>query len=193
MKGLDAIMRLGIIVVTTGGGDVKIVVDAGHGGRDPGAVGYVGESDVTLRLAKLVAYELRLGDCDVTMTRSTDDYVSLRNRVKVANMVKPDLFVSLHCNAAISTSANGVETLCYKSRSTAYMYAQKVQAELAKHTEMMDRGVKITPWLYVLRHTTCPAIMVELGFVTNTNDAFKLKNPQFIQQAARLITRGITK
>ena len=172
---------------------LKFVIDAGHGGKDPGAVGYVRESNVTLRLAKLVAYELRLGGHDVTMTRSDDVYKTLGERVRLANAVKPDLFLSLHCNGSVDPRANGVETLCYHAGGPAANYANRVQSELANYTGLRNRGVKLMPWLYVLRHTKIPAILVELGFVSNPSDAAKLKNPEFIRQAARLIARGITK
>lgn len=172
---------------------LKIVLDAGHGGKDPGAVGYVTEKEITLKLAKLVAYELRLQKHEVIMTRSDDVYETLAERVRIANEAKPDLFVSIHCNAATSPNANGVETLCYRAGTTATNFANRVQNELAMYSGLFNRGVKLMPWIYVLKQTTSPAILVELGFVSNKDDAAKLKDPEFIRHCARLIARGITK
>ncbi len=91
-----------------------VVIDPGHGGRDPGAVGYTGtfEKDRALEIALLVRdiLNIRRPDLEVVMTRSTDIYVSLGARTRLANSMKADLFISIHCNAAVNSTANGFET-----------------------------------------------------------------------------------
>lgn len=170
----------------------RIVIDAGHGGKDPGAVGHgLQEADINLRLAKCLAVELRTKKHTVIMTRSADEYLSLAQRSEIANNNNADLFVSLHCNAATNPNANGIETLCYALSSKGYKYALKVQKELVEGTGLVSRGVKARPGLYVLKHTKAPAILIELGFISNSKDAEWLKNSENIRLAAQLIAQAI--
>jgi len=170
---------------------MRIVLDPGHGGKDPGAVGHgLQEAEINLRLAKCLAVELR-SKHTVIMTRSVDEYLSLAQRCKISNNNNADLFVSLHCNAATNPNANGIETLCYSLSGRGYNYALKVQKSLVGGTGLVSRGVKARPDLYVLKHTKAPAILIELGFITNKKDAEWLKNPENIRLAARLIAQAI--
>ena len=171
---------------------MRIVLDPGHGGKDPGAVGHgLQEADINLRLAKCLAVELRSKKHAVIMTRSTDEYLSLAQRSKISNDNNPDLFISLHCNAATNPSAHGIETLCYSLSSKGYIFALAVQKALVEGTGLANRGVKARPDLYVLKHTKAPAILIELGFISNPKDAEWLKNPENIRLAARLIAQAI--
>lgn len=170
---------------------MKIVVDAGHGGKDPGACGNgLREAEITLLLARGVVAALKAKAQPAIKTRGLDAYVSLPERVRKANNWGADLFVSLHCNAAESPQAHGVETLCYSLTGKGADYARKVQRKLVAFTGLTDRGVKARPGLYVLKRTNAPAILVELGFVSNPADAKLLKNQEFILRAAGLIAQA---
>jgi len=121
-----------------------IFIDPGHGGKDPGAIGYRGlkEKDVTLKLAKLVKEKLekRLG-CVVILTRTTDRFVSLEDRTKLANKVKADLFVSIHCNASPDHRLYGVETffLGFTNDKRALEVAMRENATVNRRMSELDR------------------------------------------------------
>ncbi len=112
-----------------------IVIDPGHGGRDPGAVGYAGsyEKDRALEIALLVRdiLNIRRPDLEVVMTRSTDCYVSLGARTRLANAMKADLFISIHCNAAVNSSANGFETF----------FLSRARTDDSRAVEMLENSV----------------------------------------------------
>ncbi|MDY6784402.1 MAG: N-acetylmuramoyl-L-alanine amidase [Cyanobacteriota bacterium] len=168
---------------------VVIMVDPGHGGRDPGAVGVNGlrEKDVILPISRDVERLLEQQGVNVTMTRSNDNFVSLGGRTTAANRTGADLFVSIHANAASSSSARGVETFYY---ATGRELAQSIQSSIIRRTGMTNRGVKRANF-YVLRNTSMPAVLVEVGFVTNSSDAAKLSSPAFRRQMAEAIAEGI--
>lgn len=112
-----------------------IVIDPGHGGRDPGAIGYAGtfEKDRALEIALLVRdiLNIRRPDLEVVMTRSTDCYVSLGARTRLANSMKADLFISIHCNAAVNSSANGFETF----------FLSRARTDDSRAVEMLENSV----------------------------------------------------
>lgn len=160
----------------------KICIDPGHGGSDPGAVGYVVESDVNLDAANKLKRWLDLDTRDkrggsgwnVSMTRTSDVYVSLSARVAYANSKDVDRFLSIHSNA-YTAAAHGSETFCYYNGSGhSFNMRNKVQEELVAHGKLADRGVK-TAGFYVTKYTYMPAVLTELGFVTNKGDSEKLK------------------
>ena len=112
-----------------------IVIDPGHGGRDPGAVGYSGtfEKDRALEIALLVRdiLNIRRPELEIIMTRSTDCYVSLGARTRLANSMKADLFISIHCNAAVNSSANGFETF----------FLSRARSDDSRAVEMLENSV----------------------------------------------------
>lgn len=172
---------------------VLVVLDPGHGGRDPGAVGIGGlrETDIVLEVGLRVAELLRRQGAEVTLTRQDEREIDLEPRVATANRNDADLFVSIHANA-ISMSrpdVNGVETYFYSSPA-AEALANNVQESLLEATGMNSRGVKEARF-YVLRRTTMPAALVELGFVTGAEDAPRLADPRFRELIAQALTRGI--
>jgi N-acetylmuramoyl-L-alanine amidase len=168
---------------------VVIMVDPGHGGQDPGAVGVNGlrEKDVVLPISLDVERLLEQQGVNVRMTRSNDNFISLNGRTTMANRAGADLFVSIHANAASSASARGVETFYY---STGRELAQSIQSSIIRRTGMTNRGVKQANF-YVLRNSSMPAVLIEVGFVTNSSDAAKLSNPTFRRQMAEAIAEGI--
>jgi N-acetylmuramoyl-L-alanine amidase len=122
----------------------KVVLDPGHGGKDPGAIGYRGlkEKDVTLKLAKLVKAKLekRLG-CVVILTRTSDRFVSLKDRAKLANKIKADLFVSIHCNACPDHRLHGIETffLGFTNDKQALEVAMRENATVNRRMSELDQ------------------------------------------------------
>ena len=113
--------------------------------------------------------------------------------MKIANDKRSDLFISLHCNAAASPSVAGIETLVYNMNNSSADIAIKVQKDLITRTSMVDRGVKPRPDLAVLRLSNMPAILIELGFISNAGGASKLKSDAFLDCCALAITETICK
>jgi len=165
-----------------------IVIDPGHGGRDPGAVGPGGteEKDVNLAIAHLVHTRLQQ-DYSVFMTRKNDDTVTLTARSTFANTKKADIFVSIHCNAATNPLANGTETY----------YASPTGAKLAKHIHerlvglgLKDRGIKQGTYA-VLRNTRMPAVLVEVAFISHAAEEIQLGSTRFLTDVADAICEGV--
>ncbi|MCL2568397.1 MAG: N-acetylmuramoyl-L-alanine amidase [Oscillospiraceae bacterium] len=148
-----------------------IVVDAGHGGADSGAV-YGGrlEKDDNLDLALAVQRRLEARGQRVVMTRSTDVFLPMTERSAVSNRAGADLFVSIHRNAAESHAANGVENFVYLDPTTFEVEAaETVLGEIVRAGVQRDRGVKRGNFA-VLRNTNAPAMLLEMGFITNERD-----------------------
>jgi N-acetylmuramoyl-L-alanine amidase len=150
----------------------KVLIDPGHGGKDSGAVGVysdVLEKDLNLTLARLVRRCVRRGDFlfSPRLTRWRDKTLSLSDRVKKAERVKPDLFVSLHCNSFKDQEAEGVEVFfkeeCVQSRHLAQNILDNLLSVMPDHK---NRGVKPGN-LYVLRNSPVPAVLVEYEFLSN--------------------------
>ncbi|WP_148550648.1 N-acetylmuramoyl-L-alanine amidase [Paraclostridium bifermentans] len=168
----------------------KVYLDPGHGGTDSGATGNeIKEKDIVLAVAKKLEVKLKKCNLDIRMSRTTDDYKTLEYRSTDANNWGADCFVSIHANSADATSAQGVETYCYKF---AYRpLADKVHEEIiASKTYTKDRGVKEGNF-HVVRETNMDACLVELAFISNAEDANLLKNKQ--DEFATAIAKGICK
>ncbi|AFY37988.1 N-acetylmuramoyl-L-alanine amidase [[Leptolyngbya] sp. PCC 7376] len=170
---------------------VVVMIDPGHGGKDPGAVGIGGlqEKRVILPISQEVAQILQENGVGVRMTRDTDYFVSLAGRTQLANNANADLFVSIHANA-ISLSrpeVNGLEVYYYQSGKK---LAQTIHRNILGQIRMRDRGVR-TARFYVLRHTAMPSVLVEVGFVTGREDAPNLSSPAFRSRMAKAIADGI--
>lgn len=169
----------------------RVIIDPGHGGDDPGTIGIGGfrEKDVVLPISLDVAEILRKQDIDVVMTRDTDNFISLEGRTDLANQVEADLFVSIHANA-INLSrpdVNGLETYYYKSGRR---LAEIIHWSILNGVNIDDRSIRRARF-YVLRHSTMPAVLVEVGFLTGAVDASRLKDPNHRRQMAEAIARGI--
>jgi len=172
-------------------GRFLVVIDPGHGGPDPGAVGVSGlqEKDVVLPIALQVAQFLQQQGVQIVLTRTDDRDLGLEPRVEMARNLNATLFVSIHANA-ISLSrpdVNGVETYYYR---TGERLANTIHQQILRQLRMNDRGVRQARF-YVLRHTPMPAVLVEVGFVTGSEDARQLRDPQFQRQMAAAIATGI--
>lgn len=171
----------------------KIVIDPGHGGSDPGAVGFgLQEKNITLD----IAYELRrllANYADVTMTRTSDIFLSLSERAAAANRVGADLFISIHVNAGKGT---GFESYTYTGASSSTAAVVKpIHEEVAafyKKKGFTDRGQKKANFA-VLRQTVMPAVLFENLFIDTQKDADKLKDPAFRKEIAGAIATGVIK
>lgn len=165
----------------------RVCIDPGHGGRDPGAVGNgLQEKDLTLRIATEVSHILRAAGIAVLQTRTTDVAVELTERAKKANEYKADAFVSIHINSAENTSARGYETFGYTK--TEPLVVAIHSSIIAGNVFSADRGCKQAQFA-VLRHTSMPAALVELGFLSNKEDA-KLVSTS-VERLGRLLADGI--
>ncbi|MBN2796650.1 MAG: N-acetylmuramoyl-L-alanine amidase [Clostridia bacterium] len=173
--------------------DKLIVIDAGHGGHDPGAVsgGHL-EKDIALEAALVLKRKMENAGFKVYLTRERDTYVKLYDRAGIANQLDADLFISIHINAAGNTTANGVEVL-YDPDATRsnYTLAKAIQSELVKATGAYNRGVVSRPDLVVTRETEMDAVLVELGFITNFEEQQKLLTPSYIEKCAEAILEGV--
>jgi len=178
---------------------MKICIDAGHGGTQPGAVGYFGtkEKDITLQVALQLRDVLKNAGVEVVMTRDSDKDVrtakqsnELQARCDVANNSKADVFISIHCNASNDSSAHGTETWYYPKDAKSKTLAQFIQTELVKQIGLKDRGVKQGNY-YVTRYTKMPAVLVELAFISNPEEEVLLRNKAFQRKCAVGIANGI--
>ncbi len=173
-------------------GQITVVIDPGHGGIDPGAIGIGGlrEVDVLWPVSMEVTRLLEQQGIRVVLTRTDNRTVELQPRVQIAQRANADVFVSIHANA-ISMSrpdVNGTET--FFASAEGRRLAQAIQSSMIQATGMRDRGVKSARF-YVIRNTTMPAVLVELGFVTGAEDAPRLSDPAFRSRMAQAIVRGI--
>jgi N-acetylmuramoyl-L-alanine amidase len=175
--------------------DTLIVIDAGHGGHDSGAVGTLAkEKDLALQAALSLENQLKQLGFKVYMTRSKDEYVGLYDRADIANDLNADLFVSIHINAHTNTEATGVEVLYNSDSMTAGKgLATIIQQELVSDLKAVDRGIVQRPNLVVLRETEMPSVLCELGFISNASDQAKLMDSTYLDKAAAAIVDGIVK
>lgn len=177
-----------------------IVLDPGHGGTDFGTQSIskprYQEKSLNLVTANFVREYLKQLGYHPLMTRRDDTFVSLEKRAQFANELQPAIFVSIHYNSAPSAEAEGVEVYYYqsaenKSRTAkSKQLAQAVLKHVLKYTKAKSRGVKHGNFA-VIRETTMPAILIEGGFVTNTTEMERLKDPDYLKRLAWGITNGI--
>jgi len=187
-----------------------VVLDAGHGGKDRGAAGNgLIEKDLTLDVAERVEKLLEKRGMKVVMTRSDDTYLTLAERVRVgADQLAPAIFVSIHFNYAKNRGARGVETFFFDANkevprellgdgapeqpllSDGERLANHIQFALVGELQVPDRGAKNRGY-FVLRHARIPAVLIEGGFVTNSTEAARLKEPGYRQRLAEAIQEGL--
>ena len=174
-------------------GRYRVVLDPGHGGRDPGAIGIGGtqEKDVVLDVSRQVAQHLRSKGVDVVMTRRGDTTVDLPPRAVLANRERPDAFVSIHANAISMQrpEVNGLETFYFQSFQGKKL-ASLIHNSILRTVRRKNRGVREARF-YVIRRTRSPASLVELGFLTGRDDAVDLADPAHRQQLSLAVAVGI--
>jgi len=168
---------------------LRVIVDAGHGGRDRGASwGGVRESDLNLRVARRVEVSLKAKGYPVTMIRRSDVFVSLTGRAKIANKYRNAIYVSIHFNATENTGVRGAETF-YVGKKGSYL-AKSIQNELVSNLKVRNRGYQYRRYS-VLRYTACPAVLVECGFISNSYERSRCKTSSYQAAAAKSIVAGI--
>jgi len=213
----------------------RIIVDAGHGGNDPGAIGRSGlkEKDVNLDIVKRLAKLLKDRGAEVILTRQTDRFVTLPGRVDIANDAKADLFISIHSNANRIRTMNGFEVyyitpsisdsrrassaaqdglpditcgsvasssfnlkatlwdmINTNNRAESIELARQICRSINHDLDTKVLGVKAANF-HVLRGTRMPAVLIEIGFVSNSNEERLLKNGYYRQQIAESVEKGV--
>jgi len=172
-------------------GKKVVVIDAGHGDHDPGTTGVTGkkEKDFNLAMALKVGKILEQDpNFEVVLTRSDDTFLELKERAKIANDLKADVFVSIHANSAGSSAATGSET--YYQREASKSLANVMHKHLVQATGLKDRGVRYGNF-HVIRETKMPAVLLEVGYLSNKNDEAALFSESFQQRVAQGIADGI--
>jgi N-acetylmuramoyl-L-alanine amidase len=177
---------------------MKLYLDPGHGGEDPGAQGNgLDEKDITLAIA-LNIRKIILADyenVEVKMSRTSDTTKSLAQRSSAANDWDADFFLSIHINSAESSSAQGYEDYIYTgvpNSSKTAKYQDTIHAEVMKVNKLKDRGQKRAGF-HVIRATNMPAILTENGFISNKQDAALMKNSSWLKDVAQGHVNGIAK
>jgi N-acetylmuramoyl-L-alanine amidase len=190
----------------------RIVIDAGHGGKDPGAQGSRhDEKDITLAVALRLGRLLKARGFQVLMTRVADDTRSLSHRTTFAARCQADLFISLHINAAGNARVTGIETFILTPENSPSTYgtsrrksssvgnafdaenmllAYEIQKRLRSLTGADDRGVKHANFK-VLREAPCASALVELGFISNKSEEARMANPRYQHKLASGIALGV--
>jgi len=166
---------------------IRVYIDQGHNPQSPnsGAEGNgYREQDLVYRIGVALKerldrnpeFESRLSRPTIDTQLGTSNASSLRYRVDDANAWGADVFLSLHTNASVNSEVSGQEALVYSDGGTSYNIAETLLRSLSEVTGLRNRGVFIRPGLYVLRRTAMPAVLLELGFITNASDADLLYN-----------------
>lgn len=170
---------------------IKIFIDQGHnptGFHNTGARGNnLIEEEITYQVGTYLANLLRNDNrFEVLVSRPTPTTVlgttnasSLAERVRLANSWPADYFISLHCNANVNPAINGAEVYIYEFFTQSHWLAQNILKELVNQTGLKDNGIRLNKSLYVLRKTQMPAVLVEMGYLTNEQDAAILRDQQW--------------
>ena len=171
---------------------LTIVIDPGHGGNDHGTTGVQGtaEKSVNLLTADLLKSKLRAAGAEVVMTRESDKYVDLRKRVSISNQQQADAFISIHYDASNLPSINGFTT--YYTNANQKKLADAIHSGLASKVKINNRGVQPGNYL-VLRENRQPAVLLELGFLSNSSEERTITTDYYREQATQGIYNGLIK
>ncbi|MCP3964902.1 MAG: hypothetical protein GY750_11130 [Lentisphaerae bacterium] len=209
LSTIDPILRRGALTKHT---LRTIMIDPGHGGKDNGGKGvYAKEKSLALQIGRRVGQMLQRKGYRVVITRNSDRYLTLGQRTDLARKYSADLFVSIHTNIAANKAVDGIETFCLAPAGTASTHSKKtvwktssgnsfdknnmniafqVQQSLINRTKADDRGVKRARF-FVLRNASCPAILIECGFLSNKSEENKLRSTWYQNLIAKSIVEGI--
>jgi len=174
----------------------KLVIDLGHGGYDPGAIGKGGtkESDVVLKIGKHLDNMLEGIDVDVRFTRIVDKYVSLSDRVKFANNCGADYFLSIHINSASDSSVRGIEVWQYSNNDKKLNdFSNSLCCDISEIFKIRNRGIKYSKDLYVLKNTFMKSALLEVDFISNKSCEKDLNNDDNIKDIAMAIKENLLK
>jgi N-acetylmuramoyl-L-alanine amidase len=173
---------------------ITVVIDPGHGGADPGAIGIDGlqEKAVIFPIAQQVAQQLAKQGINAMLTRTDDRDLELAPRVEFAKQLRADIFVSIHANSAgmENPQVSGVETYHHERSAESGQLAKMIHQAILQAVKGGDRGVRQANF-YVLRHASMPAVLVEAGFVTGQADAAKLATAAHREKIAGAIVKGV--
>lgn len=174
---------------------MKICIDPGHGGKDPGAVGTspfrFEEKEFNLKLASLLEEKLEFLGHWVVMTRRKDRFLKLSSRVNFANRLNADFFVSIHANAAAVPEVSGIEIFHFAGSEKGIKFAEKIlESMIQEFPDHKDRGIKEANFT-VLRKTRMTAVLVESEFLSHPQQLEFLANPGNQNSLASAIARGI--
>lgn len=168
-----------------------IVLDPGHGGKDPGAIGLNGiyEKNLTMSTTDKVETHLLDAGANVTVTRTGDYFIPLDSRTQISHENNADAFISLHYDAFPILSVNGVTTYFHSNETDRHL-AEEIQASLASAVNFQNRGV-IQGHYRVLRNNNAPSVVTELGFITNQSDLATVQTAAYQNNVAQAITNGL--
>lgn len=171
---------------------VKVVIDPGHGGYDTGAShGGFEEKSITLIISNLLKKYLEDANIKVFLTRDDDSFLSLAERVDITNSIRPDVFISVHANALVtSRGIRGVETYYFTTQSQRLAYF--IHKSILNHLNIPDHYIRKAKF-YVIRHTSSPSVLAELGFLTNHYDRQLLTNATTQDKYAKALSEAILK
>ncbi len=180
--------------------EIVVMVDAGHGGKDPGKVGVNDalEKDINLSVAKKLKECLEESKIQVMMTREDDTAEDtklgdMKKRVELINEVKPTIVVSIHQNSYSDQSIRGAQVFYFTHSKSSEEAAAIMQEELRKMDAENARAIKANDTFYMLKKTEVPTIIVECGFLSNPTEAEKLTTEEYQQQLADTICSGVIK
>lgn len=193
MKAIRRLISLGAALVLGTAAQAAnfrtVVIDPGHGGQDNGGQwGKVYEKHLALDTAVRLENNLKRLGYQTVLTRRSDYFVTLPQRVAIGNSYRNAIFVSLHYNYTWKENVSGLETFYYNAEGQ--RLAQFVQKSLVRQTRTVDRNAKFARF-YVIRNSKLPAILVEGGFVSNETERNRMKSAYFREAIARGITDGI--
>jgi len=169
-----------------------VVLDPGHGGRDPGAISVWGdqEKDIVLAVSQMAAEELSRRSVEVTLTRGDDRFIALEDRPAVARQAGADLFVSIHADAAPNRSARGFTVYVSRSAAGASLSVGRAMTRRLSGAGVRSRGVRRADYR-VLVHATCPAVLVELGYLSNRSEASRLADGRHQRRLAAAVAAAV--
>lgn len=179
---------------------LTILIDPGHGGKDPGAVGPNGEreSAVVLAVGIMLAGVLRGLGHKAHLTREADTFLTLQQRCDIERNLRPDCFISLHCNGAENKNADGIEVWTSPGITAADPLAREIFVAMERffpcrrfRSDMRDGYPDKEAPLYVLRNTRAPAVLVEMGFITSVQESKWLTDIQTQRRLALSIADGL--
>ncbi|SEI04467.1 N-acetylmuramoyl-L-alanine amidase [Halobacillus karajensis] len=169
---------------------VNVVLDAGHGGYDPGAIGLNGlfEKHPTLKTTKRIAQELRQAGATVIMTRERDRYLSLQDRVQITRSYHTDAFISIHFNSADTPYAEGMSSFYY--HDSGKELATNIQHQLSQKVPLENDGVQFGNF-HVLRENIGHSVLLELGFLSTSSDLRAIQSNDYTNRVAKAISSGV--
>lgn len=174
----------------------KLIIDLGHGGTDPGAIGpnKTNESNVVLAIGKELNELLKGCNLEVKFTRLSDKYISLEERSKIANDFKADYFLSIHINSASDKLVRGVEVWQYSNKNEKLnKFSNDLCNDISKIFNIRNRGLKLSKDLSVLRNTTMPSALIEVDFISNSQAEKDLNISSNIKAVAIAIKDNLVK